>query len=444
MNNKLGLFFVLALVAVFTSIFASNYVIADETWLMTTIPDLKEMSVYVNDNAVWQGNCVETDPNDQIVEYRCTTEQLLNPAIERDELITVKTTIVAYKDLKEVKLNAWLSSYRDEIEAETSKFDVFANSTYTKTVTLRIPQDIDAKDDYTIYVKVESKRDLTGTDEARIDSSIQRIADTLEILSADLYSQPFTAGNTLFVDVVVKNRGNYEAEDVYVKASIKQLAIERTVYVGDLSSVDDSNDDDDDEDTRQVTIALPLPLNARTDTYSLEIVAFDDEVSVYGIRSFVLEGKTPVVPSEGKVEITPQITSNIIEPGKGAVYTVLINNAGATSENFVVEVKGTDGWATATLTPSSFSLGAGQSKIVNIYVVANEDALEADNTFTATIKYGELQKQYNFTATVGKSTQRIDLKAFLLIVGIVFAIIVIVLLILLLTQQQKKEEESYY
>lgn len=441
MNNKFSLFFVLALIAVF----ASGYALAD-TWNITTIPDIKEMIVYINDNAVWYGECVNESVNES-VQYTCTTEQLLSPAIERGELITLKTTFISYKDLEKVKLNAWVSGYRDDIEAETSKFDVFAGSVYTRTVELKIPQDIDAKDDYTFYVRIESKNDLSGIDEARIDSDIQRIANILDILSVDIYNQPFTAGSTLYADVVVKNRGNYKAEDVYVKVSIKQLNLERTVYVGDLESVDDnSNDDEDNEDAREVTIALPLPQNARTDTYTIEVIAYNDDSSVIGTRSFVLEGVKQIAPTERKIEITPQTTTNTIEPGKGAVYTVLINNAGTTTEKFAVDVVGIDGWATATINPSSFSLGAGQSKTVNIYVVANEDALAEDQTFTATIKYGDQTKQYDFTATIAKPAQKIDMKSFLLIVGIVFAIVIIILLILLLTQQQKKEEEteSYY
>ncbi len=464
MRSKFILAFILVLVAVF-SIFLFTSVSADD-WYEYSEPDIDEMTVYVNGEMVWYGYCYY-DPINVTDRWRCMTNQHETPALEREEDAEVKVTFKANDDFLESKVKAWIGGYHEDIEAETPLFDVFEGNTYTKTLDLFIPKDIDARDSYTLHVDIQQRHDLSGVDEADLDTEIQRIANWLEIMSVELYDSghyygscsgcimTFEAGATIYVDVAVKNRGNHEAEDVYVRVSLNELCIERTVYLGDL----ETSDDDDDEDAKTITVALQVPSDTFAGTYTLETKAYNDEVSDTEFRSVIIEGPGQQQQEhEGEVEIMPQITSNEIVMGKGSVYTLLIANFGDEEEDFVISALGTEGgcgetacagWAEVTINPQAFSLAPGESKLVNVYVAVSENAVEGEHIFSVKVDNDGKSQQFSMVANVTKGEGNgLDLKTILTIVGIIFAAAIIVLLIILLTNKKTTEktevEESYY
>lgn len=463
MKTKFALAFVL--VAVVFSVFLFTNASADD-WYEYSLPDINEMIVYVNGEVVWYGYCYyDPDPSGDD-RWHCTTNQYATPALEREETVEIKITFIANDDFEEAKIRVWIGGYYDDIEAKTPLFDIFAGNTYTKTLELYIPKDIEARDLYTLNVDIEHKNELSGVDEADIDTEIQRIANWIEIMSVELYDSghyygceectiTFEAGTTIYVDVAVKNRGSHEAEDVYVGVTVNELYLERTVYLGDL----EPGDEDDDEDAKSVTVALTIPSDALAGTYTLEVKAYNNEVSDTEFRNIVVRGREKEKAEEKKgVEIIPQITSNEIVMGEGAVYTLLVANFGDSEEDFVISALGTEGgcegsacrgWAEVTINPQAFSLAPGESKLVNIYVAVAENAVEGEHIFSIKVEHDGKVEQFSMVANVTKGGgKELDLKTILLIIGIILAAVVIVLLILLLTSKKAAEktevEESYY
>lgn len=448
MKSKL---FTLAFILAFIAVIALTANVLADQWYEYSEPDINEMTVYVDGEVAWYGYCM---PDIVVDRWLCQTYQYSPFGLERGSKTNVKVSFVANLDLlEEVTVHTWITGYHEDIEAETPQFDVYGGNTYTKTLSLEIPNDLDAKDDYTLYVQIEHQQDLSGIDEAKVDTVIQRISNILDILSVELYDSnnnymnKFNAGSTVYIDTVVKNRGNYEAEDVYVRASINELGIERTVYIGDLAAYDE----DDEEDSGQAIIALTLPSNIKAGAYTVEVAAYNDEVSDNQIMTITVSGYSPQEPQEpqqpGKVEIESQISSNEVEQGKGAVYTLLVANFGSTAQNFIVETAGTEGWATTTINPQTFTLQSGQSKLVNIYLAAGESAVEGEHVFSAKVRYGSESKSANLVANVKAGKTEIDWKTILMIIGIVLAAAIIVLLIVFLTTRKKattETAESYY
>jgi hypothetical protein len=301
-----------------------------------------------------------------------------------------------------------------------------------------------------LYVELESKKDLSGIDRAKVDTEIQRLANSLEILSVEMYGpayrREFYAGEPIYVNVVVKNRGNYEAEDVYVRLAINELGISRTVYLGDLVP----SDYDEEEDTKEITVALQLPKEVKSKNYLLEISAFNSKIETDTLSNIFVGSSAyneqPSPTSEESIEISVQTPSNKIEQGKGAVYSLVVTNPSQRTENFVIETSGTEGWATSTITPNTFQLAPGQSKIVNLYLVANENAVEGTHVFSVKVKSSNDYRTHNLTAEIIKTSGSLNWKNILMVVGIVLAVIIIVLLVTLITITSKKKPtaESYY
>ena len=273
--------------------------------------DIKSLQVYVNDNLVWSGSCREFRSDvisfaDGITRSGCSGKQLSTLGLERDSTAQVRVVFNSGRDVEEIHVSTWISGYRKDIEAKTAEFDTFAGNTYSRTLLLQVPKDIDAKDTYTLHVRVEAKQDLSGVDEASISTNVQRLANELEILSLNIYDREgetleFKAGQTLFADVVVKNRGNHMAEDAYVKLSIPELGLERTVYLGDLGR----EDGDIHQDTRRVTLSLKLP--SVDGEFDLEVESFNGETSDKQTRQIKIE-KLVVTEEEKKDSVVTATT----------------------------------------------------------------------------------------------------------------------------------------
>ena len=300
---------------------------------------------------------------------------------------------------------------------------------------------MEAIEDYTLHVKIEQKKELTGVDVADVVMQVQRATNLLEILSVNTYvgsGKAIGTDSALYVSAVVKNRGNYEAEDVYVKVAIAELGLTDTAYLGDLGE-----NDDDDEDTQQALFLLPLPETAGG-SYLLEVEAYNAKVSTSEVMSVIISAES--TSTDYGIVITPGTTMNDLGQGAGSVYTLSITNFGSTSRDFVISTEGADGWTTTVqITPQTFSLGAGESETVNIYVVASEDAVAAEHVFSAKISYGNKEEQCSFIANVTEESATPELKKVLIVIAIILAVVIIVLLIILLTKKEAKgTEETYY
>jgi len=433
-NNKkfiLGFFLVFA-VMTFASLAAAA---ENENWTESSTPDISNMEVYVNDALAMSGSC---DYNAITLEWDCVTTYDATPALEKGEAAHVEVIFTAgniTSELDNAKVKAEIRGYSKDIEAETAYFDIFANNGYTRGFVLDVPSDMD-EDEYTLYVVIENKNEFSGISEAEIDVGVQKVADMLKILSVDSYGS-FEAGSVFYADVVVKNTGSDKADDVYVSVSVPELGLSRTVYLGDL----DDNDDGDNEDAGKATVSMLLPSTAKG-SYALNVKAYDGRFSVEEKNSIAISG---TATGNGKVVITPQAVTADIGQGKGAVYTMTVTNSGSESLTVKIGTEGTDGWAEVQTTPQTFVLDAGKTETVNVYLVANENAIEAEHVFTVEVSYGNNKEQLSLNANVTKDGASLGSKTILMIVAIVLAVAIIVLLIVLLTRKETKEvAETYY
>lgn len=455
MNKKLSLFF-----GLFIALIAVSALVA--AWTEPTA-DIKDFSVYVGDELVWYGHC---DYDSLLDEWDCNTWDYATPAFERGEEVDIRVTFTPDVDyMDEVSVRAWLTGYKDDIEDETSEFDIYANHSYTKHLYLDIPEDADATYDYTLRVEIESQVQLTGVSRAEILSQIQHQSNDLEIKHVELYGArdycscsyeqitmgicgecnvAFEAGSTVCVDVTVRNRGSQEVEDVYVNVEVSALCIFKSAYLGDVDP------DGGDDDSAEETVCFVIPEDTKAGTYSLEIEVEGDDASDSVSQSFnVIAAEEKEEPStEAKVDVMLQQTSATVEQGEGAVYSFFVANLGE-EQTFVISVEGIDNWATAQVNPQVFTLGEDESKTVNVYLAVSEDAVPADHVFTVKVKYGDNTKVYNFSTNVTEKANvfsGLDLKTILMIAAIVLAVIIVILLIVLLAKKggSSKTEETYY
>lgn len=231
--------------------------------------------------------------NDNIVDGTLTTE--FNGVIldsndmtgDVNGMVPVRVTFTANDNVSDVRVLVSIDGFRDDVEAETSRFDIVDGKTYTKLLSLRLPSDVDElSEDYTLKVEL-THSGSNAFEEYTV--SMQRESYTFEVLSVD-YNSRVEAGDVFPVSVVVKNTGYNRMDDTYVVVSIPALGVSARGYVGDLVSTDMDEDYDDKEDSMNKIVTLMIPADVATGVYEMEVVVYNDDAKTVTGNLIAIDG----------------------------------------------------------------------------------------------------------------------------------------------------------
>ncbi len=320
---------------------------------------------------------------------------------------------------------------------ETQEFVAYGGRTYHNTFTMRVPSDLDPlQETHVLVVTIEGENGVG--DEARIDLVVQRDSYLLEIAPLDALNE-VKAGDNLAVDVVLKNRGIHKAEDVYLRATIAELGISRTVFYGDLYAKDNI-DGDNSEDAVMRRVLIGIPSNVAEGLYTLELEAFNDDSST------VASKKVFIKSSASDNRVVSSSKSKTFASGEEQTYTLTLVNAGNSIMVYDLVVDADSGLS-VDLDESVVAVPAGSSKSVQITAEASE---EGEYGFVVNV-YSEEQliDSSEFTANVEGRSSAVTGNAVVLltvILAIVFVVLLVVLIVLLTRKPEKTENygESYY
>jgi hypothetical protein len=379
--------------------------------------------------------------------------------LERDNTFEVKVKVTALVDLKNVEIEGMVSGYdhNDRVTDTTDVFDMKANVSYTKKISLKRPKRIDA-DQYRLRIYVRDR----SNDELRQDFYlyVDTVRHSIEIKDVDI--DPATeveAGRSLRVLVDLKNYGQMDEDDIKVEFSIPELS---------LKALPDYLDIEADETKVSEELYLRIPVCTDAGQYTGQVkVTYDegDEVETQNVFINVVESKVceadevkEETKEETKTETKPAVEKTVITVGAqsqdltrgegGAIYPVTFTNSGTESKTYVVSVTGADNWATVKISPlQTVTVGAGESKSVYIYVSAKETADAADHMFTVDVKdaSGNVVKQIPMTAKVVEPAETKAKSSGLkkaLEIGLIVLVVILIIVALIVVFTRKKEDEE--
>ena len=342
-------------------------------------------------------------------------------SVVENEKITVQVSFTSLVDDSDVTVEAELNGERENVDVETSVFDVENGSRYTKTLVLRVPAGL--KDRISNDLELEltvSGRDHK-TDLQDISLKVQRESYSLQIKSVSVGTMK--AGALVPVDVVVKNVGYNDLDDLYIVVKVPALNLQRTAYFGDLVALEDSNVDDD-TDTVSGRLFIEIPYSAKAGVYALEVEASNGDA-------------TSSVAKE--ISISNEFSNgNIVVSGD----SLLIVNP--TNEVLVYRLVPESTDLSVSLSQNVVAVPAGSSRTVDV---------TATGASTGTYNYkinvfslnGELLYVVSLTKSVDGSSSS-PIVALTVILAIVFVVLLVVLIVLMGKKPEKSEEfgESYY
>ncbi|VVB83787.1 Uncharacterised protein [uncultured archaeon] len=328
------------------------------------------------------------------------TVQVKFTAIDLDS-----STVAVDGSASDVKVKATIEGDKDDVTAVTSGFDVIGGKVYTKTLTLKVPSNLeDASELLPLTVKV-------GDDEVFTASlSVQKPSYNVAIKSV-MTGSAMSAGQTVPVQVVLKNDGYNDVEDLYVTVSISELNLQKQVYFGDL--VTEENSDSDNKASVSGTVYLDVPFNAKAGAYTLTVEASNDDFENTVTKQVTIEN------SVSDVAIRSGNNLVLLNPtNKLVVYTVSYQSN------------------TATVV-----IPAESSQTVPI-VVPNGDYKFDVSVFSG----ATLLSTVNFSGSNAAISTASPVLVLTVILAIVFLVLLVVLVVLITKKPQKAEDfgESYY
>jgi uncharacterized membrane protein len=258
------------------------------------------MNTQVNGDDVWPDDTIRLDT-------------------ERGDDITIRVSLVADQALSNVEVKAFVSGYEysdfDSISASTHTFDMEANVSYTKKLTLTLPADAES-DDYKLRIVVS---DRYGDEDVynynlKIDSVRHLLAfDDIVLSPGDIVK----ANSGFDVSVRLENFGNKDEKNVKVSAAIAELGLDQSAYISEIET---------DETEEAEGLFFKVPKCAKPGIYEMVVEAEYDrghEKITDTVNIEVTEGESCKAPAPATQTIVAQPTA-AAEPAKSSgLRTVL-------------------------------------------------------------------------------------------------------------------------
>jgi preprotein translocase subunit SecG len=361
------------------------------------------------------------------------------PALVTDDTLTVRVEFTSLVNASDITVEVEIEGDKYDVEAQTSSFDVEEGQRYRKLLKLEIPFDL--KDILSGFVDLNI--DISGDGYKTQDTYTLRVQR--ESYNADIKSigvpQIIKAGETFPVDIVLKNLGYNDLDDLYISASIPALGIERTGFFGDLVALEcDDNDEpvdnygvdidrkcnEDDEDTLNRRLFLQVPYGVESGVYALEVSVENDDTTSSEVIQVIVDNAFSsgnfIVSGDNLLIVNP--TNDVI------VYRLVPESTAALS---------------VSLSEDLVAIPAGSSKMVSVDATG-----DSAGTYTYSVNVfsvdGALLDSISFSKTVEGKDVTSPIVVLTVILAIIFIVLLIVLIVLMGKKPEKAEEfgESYY
>ncbi len=326
------------------------------------------------------------------------------------ETVTLKVAFNALVNASDVTVKVAIEGNKVDVSDLSSSFDIELGKRYVKTLSLEVPYELkdELSDDLVLTVTIKKNGNLKTEREYKL--RVQRPSYNADVMSI-VTPNTVEAGENFPVDIVLKNVGYNNLDDLYVTATVSGInGVERTVYLGDLVAME--NDDDEDEtETASGRVFLQMPYDAEPGIYVLKLEVSNDDLEVSAMKQIVVKNDFPNAVLKAGNDLL------IVNPTeKLKVYRVVF----PTTESFV-------------------TIEAGSSKTVQVTPDSE------DYTVNVMSMDGELVGSFTFQA-VEETSVTSPIVVLTVILAIIFLVLLVVLIVLLGKKPEKVEEfgESYY
>ena len=186
--------------------------------------------------------------------------------VERGDSVSVEVYFTGTGETTDVNMKAWIGGYEyDNVQVSSEMFDVQDGVSYKKTLKVEVPEDLDANQEYTLYVEIYDDIDVE-TYTATI--LVSKVRHSLEIQDV-LVDSNVDAGDYTTATVRLENLGDKKEEDIKVTVSIPELGVEESTFLDELTN--NEIDNEDEESSGDVSLTFQIPADAESGDYEVQV-----------------------------------------------------------------------------------------------------------------------------------------------------------------------------
>ena len=361
------------------------------------------------------------------------------PAIVVGNSVNIRVDFSSLVNISDVTVKATLEGNKKDVVSQTSSFDVETGQSYSRVLKLDVPFDLKDKLSDTATLRVRIKGAGGFSTETVYTLRVQRNSYSADIISVSV-PQTVKAGELIPVDVVVKNLGYNNLNNLFVTAGITGLNVERTSFFGDIVAVECDKTstsvqnynvnitrkcNEDVKDTASGRLFVQIPYDAKSGVYSLNVKAGNEDSAssktvqitvdnAFSLGNFIVSGNQLLV-------VNP--TNEVV------VYRLIPQSANGVSVSVSDNVVAVPAGSSKSVTVDATSSVAGtQTYAVGVY--------SADGKLLDTVNFNTVSSAKNASSPVIVLT---------VILAIIFVILLVVLMVLIGKKPEKEEfGESYY
>ena len=354
-----------------------------------------------------------------------------------DDEVLVEVFFTAYQDDTDVTVEVEIDGSKVKTRSISENFDVEAGKSYRKLLAIQVPSELkdEVSDDLTLEIEVDGKDYKSNL--APITLRVQRPSYNPVVMSVETPSS-ITAGETFPVEIVLKNLGYNDLDDVYVSARIVGLGVSQAKYFGDIENLENrsSHHHHHDEDTAVGSLYLKVPYNTIQGVYTLEVIVDNDDVRTVETREIV-------IGNEFSNTLVPVKTSETVAVGQDAVYEFMIVNPTNNVKVYTIVTESNSALST-TASHSVVAVPAGSSQ--KVQVTANAEKEGSQNFVVTVLSADELVGAFDFDLNVEGKAANNSIVVLTIVLAIIFLVLLVVLIVLLGKKPEKTEDfgESYY
>ncbi|MBI5871791.1 hypothetical protein HZB88_01775 [archaeon] len=327
----------------------------------------------------------------------------------------------------------------DDVEVSSDMFDMEPGVIYSKSLSLELPADMDVEDnEYTLYVQAY---DAEGSVQNSYTLYLERTRHKVEIIDLLVSPSSAEAGESVLLDVRIKNYGDQKEEDIKVIASIDALGLSVSDYVDELAAYEEDNEDEEDSDSAVLTLNIPEDADAGVYELAVDVEYADGHETVEDEASLTIAGEgttTTTTTTSEEVVITADTGLLTLDIGEEKYFKLSFANKGASPQSFTIAVSGTQAWADVKVSPSYLSIAAGNTEDAYIYV---KPTLSGTYEFTVSASTDSVVEEINLKADVAGKTGEIE-SSELLKIGAIALVVVIIILLLAVALRKGKQGKS--
>lgn len=381
-----------------------------------------------------------------------TLELVRGDSLELDLAVTADDADLGQQTVDDLRWRAWIGGYEpDVIEVRSDMFDLKEDVTRLQSLTLNLPSDMDASEEYTLHVELmNSNVEYAFPVELLVSRDRHRV-DVQDVLVSP--STSVNAGDSVFVTVRLENMGDRKEEDL--KVTVSAFGQSTSTYVNELAAYEIDNEDEESSDSSNALL-VRVPKDAQTGDYNLNVeVSYNrGRDTATATKVLHVSGKAAETGSNAEVDALVSVDASTVSVAQGAEasYRVSFANVGTETQLFSVRATGTQLWADSRAEPSFVAVAPGQTGEVVVYLKAHSDAELGNKLFTLQIYAGDKPvKEIAVGAKVNEAAKAAPtgsvvsdlLSTSTLKLGFVALVVLLVIVGLVVALRKLKEDDDY-